>query len=77
MDEEYCSHLVDLCMSLGAMNMQGKTHNEEEALLYEQLCRTITKKAKLDEMAIDASMEELKQKFPTPKDEDDPPGVPA
>lgn len=79
MDDDYTAHMMELCLSLGASKYHGHTHCEEESLLYYQLCRTLTKKAKIDEMAIDASMEDIERKIKEPVDDDDvqPPGVPA
>lgn len=79
MDEECFDTMMELCMQLGAARFHDKALNEEEALLYEQLCRTITKQVKINELAIDASMDDIKNSFPEPKHPDDEPpdGAPA
>jgi len=78
MDDNVYRAMIELCTSIGAAKFNGFTHNEEEALLYEQLCRTITKQAKINELAIDVSMDDIKEQFPEPKHpEDEEPGAPV
>jgi hypothetical protein len=77
MDETYLAHMMELCASLGAARYHGHTHCEEEALLYQQLCRTITKKAKIDEMTLDATMDDIRQKLELPPEDGGDTGAPA
>lgn len=70
MDDKVFASMLDLCTSLGAARFNGESHNEEEALLYEQLCRTLTKKTKLSELIADASIDAIKEQFPEKPDDE-------
>ena len=39
----------------------GKTYTEYEAFLYENMCITLTKKMKLDDLAIEQSLKQIQE----------------
>lgn len=69
MNEQVFNTMMELCTALGTAKYHSITLNEEEALLYSQLCRTLAKQAKINELGIDISMDEIKKQFP---DEEEP-----
>lgn len=68
MNEQVFNTMMELCTALGA----AKYHSialQEEALLYSQLCRTLAKQAKINELAIDVAMD---QQFPEKEEPEEP-----
>ncbi len=56
MNDTVFNTMMELCCALGAAKYHQLALTEDEALLYMQLCRTITKQAKINEAAIDEVM---------------------
>jgi hypothetical protein len=78
MDDKVFASMLDLCSTLGAGKFNGNTLCEEEALLYEQICRTLAKRTKYNELIIDASIDEIQKQFPEkPHPDDADEGAPA
>jgi hypothetical protein len=78
MEDKVFSSMLDLCTTLGTGKFNGNALCEEEALLYEQLCRTLAKRTKYNELLIDASIDEIQKQFPEkPHPEDGQEGAPA
>lgn len=64
--------MLELCMSMGNLTCH-RAHTEEEALLYQQLCRTIGVVTKAQEQAIGGTLTELLRQAED-EDEDDSDG---
>lgn len=50
--------MLELCMSMGNLSAH-RTFNEEEALCYNQLCRTISAFTKAQQLAVEGTLDEI------------------
>lgn len=64
MNEQVFNTMMELCTCLSSAKYHDIVLNEEEASCYQQLCRTIAKQAKINELGIDVSMDQIKEQFP-------------